>query len=267
MNIKYRLYFLVLVLFVLVIVYNGRINNGRINNLHLVIMHIKEKRLIKQKIKKQKIKKQKVKQMLKLTLDVFNKHNVPCWADFGTLLGFIREKDVILHDYDADFSIDLANINTLYNSEVRNALNKKGLCLVKSTHSCFKIYNLSTVKDPNIEFFYKRTTHIDIFPYIFKHPDKIALRAYLKWDKESKGVLPKFYKNCITDSCELYLVKDFKKVWVKAWNNYCNIPINYHQLLVYRYGSNYMISNSKYKTSNKIIDERYNKFKSYYDLE
>ena len=206
-----------------------------------------------------------IKKMLKLTLDVFNKHNVPYWADFGTLLGLIREKDIIAHDFDADFGINSDNINKLYNPIIRNALVKKGLCLVKSKDSVYKIYYLSVVKDPNTEFFYKHTTHVDIFPYIFKPLNKIALRAKLNWHKESNGKLKKFNKNLIIDSFDLYLVKDIKKVWVSAWNNYCNIPKNYHKLLIYRYGPGYMKPVLLYKPDKKIVKDRYKRFYNYYD--
>ncbi len=216
----------------------------------------------KVKIKIMRNKQAKIKEMLKIVLPIFNNQNIPYWADFGTLLGIIREKDVILYDYDADFCIDLNNINKLYNKTVKNALIEKGLCLVKSKNSTFKIYYLSTVKNPNAEYFYKPTTHIDIFPFRFEK--NYALRAKLNWHKESNGYLKKHNKYCITDSCDSYLVKEIKKVWVEAWNNYCNIPKNHHKLLKYRYGNNYMTPMKSFKENKDIIEEKFNKFKSFY---
>ena len=43
--------------------------------------------------------------VLEALLTVAEKHNIPVWADYGTLLGLKRDKGVILWDYDADLGM------------------------------------------------------------------------------------------------------------------------------------------------------------------
>lgn len=46
-----------------------------------------------------------LKKTFKDVINYLNEENVIYWADYGTLLGFIREKDFIKWDYDVDFSV------------------------------------------------------------------------------------------------------------------------------------------------------------------
>ena len=43
-----------------------------------------------------------LREMLINIVNIFNKHNIYYWIDFGTLLGIYREKDIILGDNDID---------------------------------------------------------------------------------------------------------------------------------------------------------------------
>lgn len=47
----------------------------------------------------------RMKEMLLFTIDMLQKHNIPFWIEAGTLLGIIRDGDLIPWDYDADISI------------------------------------------------------------------------------------------------------------------------------------------------------------------
>ncbi|MFC1565378.1 LicD family protein [Candidatus Neomarinimicrobiota bacterium] len=51
-----------------------------------------------------KYKKRMIKMLFK-TLDILEKHNIPYWLDDGTLLGVIRDGDLIPWDHDADIGI------------------------------------------------------------------------------------------------------------------------------------------------------------------
>ena len=37
--------------------------------------------------------------------EIFNKHNIPYWLDYGSILGAVRECDIISHDDDCDIGI------------------------------------------------------------------------------------------------------------------------------------------------------------------
>jgi len=43
--------------------------------------------------------------MIFKTLDILEKHNIPYWLDDGTLLGIVRDGDLIPFDHDADIGI------------------------------------------------------------------------------------------------------------------------------------------------------------------
>jgi phosphorylcholine metabolism protein LicD len=53
----------------------------------------------------------------------FNKTNIPIWLDFGTLLGYYRENDIICYDMDVDLSgfySDKIQINNILKEVQRN---------------------------------------------------------------------------------------------------------------------------------------------------
>ena len=63
------------------------------------------------KNKPKKINKNLAKQYLQEVSNEFNKFNIPFWLDYGTLLGYYREKDFIEHDYDIDLGVEFINFN------------------------------------------------------------------------------------------------------------------------------------------------------------
>lgn len=212
----------------------------------------------------QRLKVIEIKNMLKKTLPILNANNINYWTDFGTLLGIVREGDVIAHDYDADFCTDVTQIKKIWTRSMRDALIEQGLCLVKSKNSCFKIYAYELVNDPDTEYFYKKeAVHIDIFIYRF-YP-KYAIRTNLNWHKQSRGILRKENTlHMITHSFPIYIIKDIEQEWVEAWGCYCNIPKYYHDLLIYRYGNNYMTPKKKgYNPNPTSLTLRYLKYTIY----
>ena len=79
-----------------------------------------------------------------LALDViktFNKFEVTYWADFGTLLGIIREGDIILGDGDVDICI----VNKKENIEKVEAalkdLNHQGYTTEKMDWNAYRVYS------------------------------------------------------------------------------------------------------------------------------
>ena len=56
---------------------------------------------------------QKMKDMLLNTIDILNDNNIKYWIEAGTLLGIIRDGDLIPWDYDADIGINAESINDI----------------------------------------------------------------------------------------------------------------------------------------------------------
>ena len=62
------------------------------------------------------------KQMLKDVIDIFDKHNIRYWLDFGTLLGIVRENRILPWDDDMDISIledDRQKVHDLVMPEIK----------------------------------------------------------------------------------------------------------------------------------------------------
>ena len=49
--------------------------------------------------------------LLQETIDLFEKYNIKYWVDSGSLLGLIRDGEIIDHDTDHDFCIKIENID------------------------------------------------------------------------------------------------------------------------------------------------------------
>lgn len=78
-----------------------------------------------------------------------NRAEIPFWLEFGSLLGFFREKDFIKHDYDIDFGAFLND-----RKRVRKALEDVG----------FKLILLFEASDGGFEECYKyKNTSVDVF--------------------------------------------------------------------------------------------------------
>lgn len=79
-----------------------------------------------------------------MALDVFTAFNacrVYYWADFGTLLGIVRERDIILDDNDIDICVE-RNSETIRKLEqcVRPRLEELGYTLAWHSRSIYRIY-------------------------------------------------------------------------------------------------------------------------------
>ena len=110
------------------------------------------------------------------TLDEFAVPFIP-WS--GTLLGFHRDRDIILGDSDADFAIHYDNAKILFTREIRLAFFKKGHVLTKSALNVWKIYSTADMfENRNVtfeelpEYFYCTSLtkprcewHVDLFIY------------------------------------------------------------------------------------------------------
>ena len=53
------------------------------------------------------------------TKKLFENKNITYWVDEGTLLGLVREGNIIDGDHDFDFSLKHNNLNTTANNNIR----------------------------------------------------------------------------------------------------------------------------------------------------
>ena len=67
---------------------------------------------------------------LKLLSNTLHKEKINYWLDFGTLLGIVRDKDIIQHDTD----IDIAILAEEYSEKIDNILVNAGFSIWRSIY-------------------------------------------------------------------------------------------------------------------------------------
>jgi len=145
-------------------------------------------------------------------LTVLNKHGVPYWLDFGTLLGSIREHNIIPWDNDADISMlrsDFSKITSvlpeiLQEEHIRYCTVFWEGTMTLYVHNCPK--------------------HIDIYP----------------WEIHEKERLAKHPQQCFGyPTFPLNEIESFETI------DFCGVPAtipkNYKERLTRIYGSDYMV--------------------------
>lgn len=116
-------------------------------------------------------------------IDLFNSiEGLKYWIDFGTLLGAIRDKDIIAWDKDADFSICRDHSPLIY-PHIGDILKNTE---IKVAH-CHRDGALKLLPGPNKQ---KSSWHIDIYPWEYspndnkmKHPQQ-CFAARPTWPAE-----------------------------------------------------------------------------------
>lgn len=74
-------------------------------------------------------------------IESLNKENVDYWIDFGTLLGIIREDDIILGDNDVDIIVVESNELADKMKKVRRDLLSKNINVERMNWSAYRAYN------------------------------------------------------------------------------------------------------------------------------
>jgi phosphorylcholine metabolism protein LicD len=167
-----------------------------------------------------------LKNMYHKIVDLANKHNIKICILYGTLLGYIREKNLICHDYDIDFFIE---------EKYQNILSK----LLLDAYKYDDEYNV--IIDNNyfrrkIVVIHKNTSlnaDIDIFTV-----DKKSNTMY----RHTNCLIVKYLYDGDTCRCK-YPIDWFyplKEVYFLGKKVY--IPNNINDTLKCEYGKNYMIS-------------------------
>ena len=111
----------------------------------------------------------KIKSMLLDTIDVLNKNNIPYWIDDGTLLGIIRDGDIIPWDNDADISVSgeyAEQVLKLWPQFFPKYIVRKRPMVDKWINSDFRSIKIQTIREKLL----KIDFHVDIF-LKYKHQD------------------------------------------------------------------------------------------------
>lgn len=157
-------------------------------------------------------------------MDEVNRLNVPIWADYGTLLGCVRDGKRIKHDDDMDWSILAEHKSSL--DELLHSMSEKG-------------YDVTGAwSGTGNQIFISKTNrlHLDIFIW-FKEDDMLYRKKYVDGTDDNKG-------------------KDFPVEWLgeltKARMNgrMINIPKESEKLLSYRYGDSWVTPQRVYGFNN-----------------
>lgn len=165
--------------------------------------------------------------ILKETVDLLDKHKIIYHLEGGTLLGFVRDNDILPWDYDVDISINADEVEKflLLSSQFKKIgykIRKKGFGmsmppLKKGEYRIFKVKPLGmSILKEIIPWFKKYYINLDVF---VKYQDE----SYTYWQAKEKvmRVDKKHYESYETISC---LDKIFK------------VPNHYRDYLTEKYG-------------------------------
>jgi phosphorylcholine metabolism protein LicD len=156
-----------------------------------------------------------LRKMAKDIIPILNKYSIDYWVDFGTLLGIIREKDIILNDDDID--ITLIDTPELYNKMTlaKEDIIKLGYSFKRMDWSAYRIY-----KDKKI------------FADLYLNKKDDTNKQYIGAEGEKSNIA---YSTIGTPK-------------IIKWNNIdVRVPENIEQTLIYRFGEDYMTPRRGYK--------------------
>ena len=148
------------------------------------------------------------------TIDTFNKLDIDYWVDFGTLLGIVREQDIIKGDNDVDICVVDSPDTHSKMKKAKIMLERKGYTFVKETWDAYRVK--------------KYTFFADI---------------YINKINSEKGV----YTGATGDNSNIDMNYIGSKSVIKWKNLDVKCPADVHGTLLWRYGEDYMTPKSGYK--------------------
>jgi hypothetical protein len=151
---------LFIILFILILIKLHINNKNKNKNVDIMDKYPQMKKHVKYK------QFNKVRYMYDNLLILLNKYGIAYWADYGTLLGVVRDGDMIPWDYDVDFGILDSEMCKIDNDQFKNDLIDRGLVLKKSKNNALKIYYICDLDKFTPEIFYTPKTHVDLYVYI-----------------------------------------------------------------------------------------------------
>lgn len=150
--------------------------------------------------------------ILSKVIGKLNEHDVKYWVDYGSLLGIIRDGDVIKHDNDTDICVSPDNPE----------LEKKLFQIVSELGSPYYLeYNPYNIHIYRIRKRLPKPLEFIIQPYTDIYSTKLANNMY----EDATGKIP------------VEFVGKRQKI---TWNGLqVSVPEKIHESLVWRYGENY----------------------------
>jgi hypothetical protein len=150
--------------------------------------------------------------ILTKVISKFNEHDIKYWVDYGSLLGIIRDGDVIKHDYDTDICVHPDNINL--EKKIFQIVNELG-------HPYYLEYNPFSIFIYRIRKRLPKPLDMFVQPYTDIYGIKLNNNMY----EDATGKIP------------VEFVGETKKI---EWNGLqVSVPEKIHDSLVWRYGENY----------------------------
>lgn len=154
------------------------------------------------------------------------------WLAFGTLLGAVREKGFIPHDFDIDVGMYFSEYSNMH----EKVFNKYGFIKKRQ----FLIGGGEYGREETYSY---KGVDIDIF-YFKKEQDKIFCHLFTK--SNINGVMDATLKE------NEFIIREISYpvgtiVKTDFLNKRFNIPENYHEILMLDYGKNYMTPDPDYK--------------------
>lgn len=176
-------------------------------------------------------------------VNVLNKEDIRFWIDYGTLLGYHRDKDFISHDTDIDIGAFMEDVN-----RIKYILENNGFRLIRY---------YKTLDGDGVEHCYVKNgckTTVDVFFYK-QHKDSIECYGFyplpgISIKKNLFKEIPFTTYTCTMPFCGLKKVV-FKGLCV-------NVPIDIDGYLMANYGPNYMIPDPNFSFSEATNIRRYN---------
>lgn len=161
------------------------------------------------------------------TVRLFNFSNINYFLTSGTLLGLIREGNLLKHDIDIDFGIDPSELNR--QGIITNLLKNAGFKHKASWYIDSRLVEQS---------FSKYGVKIDIFYYL---EDENFYYHFAFFRTQTM-----IYKDNIFDSVKFNYGKVKKKIYINYKKNLVRIPENYEFHLETNYGVNWHIKDTNY---------------------
>lgn len=191
-----------------------------------------------------------IRDQLKALLRCYHKFKVKYWIDFGTLLGIVREGDVIKGDDDADTSIMRSQVDTITSPKFEACIKDQGYYIVPSRNNVYKVYPKSCscasagLSKPA---YCPSCQNVDIFQ--FKNTGRCATRSC---DDDWPGVT---CGGVSGSSFPRSLVSNTKVLHVKAWDFDVVVPSNPEALVRFRYGADWRTPKADFKGPDQGCEE------------
>jgi phosphorylcholine metabolism protein LicD len=159
-----------------------------------------------------------LRKMLPELIKSLNKYNVHYWIDFGTLLGIIREDDIIWLDNDIDICVVETDELHYKMKLVKEDLAKKGFDdFRKMDWSAYRLYK-------------NKFIHSDIYINNIDYNKGVFIGA----TGENSNIPIEYISSC-------------KWIYSKKFDIPIKVPVKIHETLVWRYGQDYMTPKKKFK--------------------